>query len=417
MSIKEETKKMSARKIEEFNWTTATKQTRWIFTSLALFGPVGVAVGCALKYVAIFYRRQEIKQCIQQIKKDWNQIESAEDHEIMIKNVRTGNKVTTLCATFMYTGGISHQVMAPFLPGSIISIVDNSTKRPLIYPVYDTMFETQETPVYEMVYSSHILMGVVVCSMTTGICNLGAIFVTHASSQNQRMISKLEKLTNIKNNTENNSNKQMSAIIHLHNKIIKQVPKIPLFSSDIEQVLREICMIGVLESIYFICMAEYYSITAWRNNEKFGAIIYLILVTAFTFNCFIFCYIGELLKDQFHKAGEAVYMTEWYYLSKKNARALALIIAITQHPPKITAGGLMELSYNGFITNAGEAVYMTEWYRLSHKNARAMILIIAITQHPPTITAGGLMELSYNGFVFVLKTTAAYFNILRMVEL
>lgn len=44
---------------------------------------------------------------------------------------------------------------------------------------------------------------------------------------------------------------------------------------------------------------------------------------------------------------------------------------------------------------------MTEWYRLSHKNARAMILIIAITQHPPTITAGGLMELSYNGFVFV----------------
>lgn len=44
---------------------------------------------------------------------------------------------------------------------------------------------------------------------------------------------------------------------------------------------------------------------------------------------------------------------------------------------------------------------MTDWYRLSQKNAKAMIVIIAVTQHPPKITAGALMELSYNGFISV----------------
>ncbi|KAK0168478.1 hypothetical protein PV327_002271 [Microctonus hyperodae] len=240
---------------------------------IALFAPVGVAIGCVFKCRAIIYRRREIKKCIERMKEDWHEIQSEEYNEIMINNMETGRKITSLCATFMYTGGISHQIIAPFLPGSIISIVDNSSKRMLVYPV---------------------------------------------------------------------------------------------FSSDVEKCLREICLIAIIEALFVICTVQYYAMTAWKNNETIGAIIYFILVEAFIFNCFIFCYVGELSKEQFRKAGEAV--------------------------------------------------YMTEWYRLSHENARAMILIIAITQHPPTITAGGLMELSYNGFIFVLKTTAAYFNILRMVE-
>ncbi|KAK0173651.1 hypothetical protein PV328_006817 [Microctonus aethiopoides] len=326
---------------------------------IALLGPVGFAVACYSKYMTIIYRRREIYWCIKQMETDWNHIRNTQDIEIMIKNMKIGKEVTILCATFMYTGGISHQIMVPFLPGSIISILDNSTKRLLVYPVYDSIFDTQMTPIYEIVYSTHIFTGVILCTISIGACHLSILFITHISGQNEMMIWKLENLIKDHDTEEKNINERIAEIIRHHHRIIK-------FATNVEKSLREICLLAIIEALFIICTAQYYSMTAWKNNETFGTVIYLTLVEAFIINCFIFCHVGELSKRQFHKVGEAA--------------------------------------------------YMTEWHRLSLRNARAMFLIIAATQNPPKMTAGGLMELSYNGFVSVLKTTAAYFNIMRMVE-
>ncbi|KAK0086504.1 hypothetical protein PV325_003072 [Microctonus aethiopoides] len=331
-----------------------------INVKLAYFGPLGCAIACALKYLIIIYRHKAIKNCIEKIEKNWYQIVNEENLAIMIKNMEMGKRMTTLCGSFMYCGGVLHQIMIPFLPGSMVSIANNSSGRLLVYPVYDMMFNDQMSPVYEIMYIIHIITGMIVCTTTIASSHLSILFTTHISGQNQIIILKLKNLINTEDTEEQNVNQRMAEIIKFHLDLIK-------FSFDVEKTLREICMIATLEALCIICMAEYYSIVAWKHNESLSTIIHLILLQAFIGNFFVFCHIGELLKEQFQKAGEAV--------------------------------------------------YMTEWYRLSQKNAKAMIVINAVTQHPPKITAGALMELSYDGFVFVIKTTAAYFNILRMVEL
>ncbi|XP_015179497.1 PREDICTED: uncharacterized protein LOC107068019 [Polistes dominula] len=70
------------------------------------------------------------------------------------------------------------------------------------------------------------------------------------------------------------------------------------FCAEVEKVLREVCLLEVVASTLIICLLEYYCITEWENNDRIATITYVILLIAFTFNIFIFCYIGELLVDQ-----------------------------------------------------------------------------------------------------------------------
>lgn len=52
---------------------------------------------------------------------------------------------------------------------------------------------------------------------------------------------------------------------------------------------------------------------------------------------------------------------------------------------------------------------MINWYNFSPKNASNLIMMIAISQNPQKITAGGLMELSFKGFSNVCMKTS-FFN-------
>ncbi|XP_011308556.1 uncharacterized protein [Fopius arisanus] len=56
---------------------------------------------------------------------------------------------------------------------------------------------------------------------------------------------------------------------------------------------------------------------------------------------------------------------------------------------------------------------MIDWYKLPGKSPRDLILILAMANYPTSLTAGKMIDLSYACFCGVLKTAAAYFNILR----
>nr|WGO81792.1 olfactory receptor 118 [Microplitis mediator] len=315
---------------------------------IALFGPIGVCIACALKYIAVIYRRKEIRKCINELEKDWTKINNDTERDLMFKNIQKGNKVTVYFAMFMFGGGISHQAAAPFLPGTPLSLVRNSTDKPLVFPtsMFNNIFDAQIIYIYVLVYISHILMGAVVCIMTVGTCNLGAIFVTHLCGQIQIMIYRIKSLSNTNSDINmdiNNSQKQIIRIIVLHNRVIT-------LSQNIQSILNEVCFIEILASTIIICVDEYYCMMVWRYNEMFGFAIYMTLLIAFISSVLIFCYIGELLKEQGEKIGQSVYMVNWYLLPSKTARDFILIIAMTQHPGKITAGGLIELSCNGFTS-------------------------------------------------------------------
>lgn len=110
------------------------------------------------------------------------------------------------------------------------------------------------------------------------------------------------------------------------------------------------------------------------KREILESIIYILMLTAQTFNIFIISYIGEQVTEKvkkkkemnffFHEnlhftsklspfaqcqsIGEVTYMMNWYQFSSKDARNIVLILATTQRPVELTAGKMFKLSIGSF---------------------------------------------------------------------
>lgn len=62
---------------------------------------------------------------------------------------------------------------------------------------------------------------------------------------------------------------------------------------------------------------------------------------------------------QSSQIGSICYMINWYQLSPKSARSLILILAMSGHPIKITAGRMVDLSLTTFGNVRRYAFYHT----------------------------------------------------------
>ncbi|XP_076237352.1 uncharacterized protein LOC143181047 [Calliopsis andreniformis] len=86
----------------------------------------------------------------------------------------------------------------------------------------------------------------------------------------------------------------------------------------------------------------------FQEYDVTSILTYTVILASFLFNIFIFCYIGELVADQWKMVGEASYMADWYRLPGKRKLNFVLIIAMSNSSKKLTAGNLIELSLNTF---------------------------------------------------------------------
>ncbi|XP_063993438.1 putative odorant receptor 92a isoform X2 [Diachasmimorpha longicaudata] len=311
---------------------------------IALCGPVGFFMMNMLKYSAIIRHRKSIKKCIEMIETDWKKVHNDKEWNIMRKNQLIGRKLTIVCASFIYTGGMSYHTVMPFLMGSPASSEYCGDDRPLVFPGYDVLFDPLITPVYEIVYFSHCFAALIIYTITTVSCNIAASFVTHASGQIEIIVEKLNSLVGEGIGPDQKClHKKMGDIVRHHGRVIR-------FTRNIETAVREICLVEVFASTIIICLLEYYCLTTWNESETIGIITYFLLLVSLSFNIFIFCYIGELLKEKCYEAGYSAYLIDWYRLPPNTAATLILIIANAQVPRKITAGGMLDLSLSSFLT-------------------------------------------------------------------
>lgn len=76
--------------------------------------------------------------------------------------------------------------------------------------------------------------------------------------------------------------------------------------------------------------------------------MYVFALASIVFNIFIFCYIGDLLKERCQKVGTACYAIEWYRMSSKKAIDLIIPIMISRYPATLTAGKMMTMTLMTF---------------------------------------------------------------------
>ncbi|THK33038.1 odorant receptor 4 [Diachasma alloeum] len=305
---------------------------------LVFFGPLGFRITNLLKYLFMIYRANILKVCVSRIEADWSAA-TEKDQVVMARSAELGRKLTRLCAFFMYGSGIFFHAMTFLRPRRVDAF--NVTIRPHILPGYDLFVNPQVTPTYEIIFGINCLCGAAIYTIVIATCNLAAVFVGHVSGQVQVIRLKLLNLEEYEQNFEKNEDirKDIAYIVRCHVKMLRY---------NVRDVLREICLVEVVHSTTVICWLEFFVLTGWKNSEVIFIVTYFLLLVSLTFNIFMFCYIGEILKNQCASMGHMTYMINWHNMPKENISSLSLIIAMARYPCTITAGGMMELTIRSF---------------------------------------------------------------------
>ncbi|XP_024869585.1 uncharacterized protein LOC112453208 isoform X2 [Temnothorax curvispinosus] len=240
----------------------------------------------------------------------------------------------------MYGGAVFFYLALPFSVGKITESDGNLTYRPLVYPVARAIVDVRYSPVSEIFFWMQCLSGFLAHSITATGCSLAAVFAMHAYGRMEILIRWIEHLLNERKDLCDTMDERLAMIVEQHVRVLR-------FIALTNKILREISVVEVVQC------------TEWESKKTTSYITYIVLLLSFTFNIFIFCYIGELVAEKWKKIGEVSYMIDWYRLSERKALDVVLMIAMSNASIKFTAGNLFELSFSTFsdVSNAMSNVY------------------------------------------------------------
>ncbi|XP_012230121.1 odorant receptor Or2-like [Linepithema humile] len=288
-----------------------------------------------LKYSLLVYHAKEIQDCIEQVRQDWKNAENKNDRKMMLSKASIGRKFAIFSASIMYIGGMSYRTIVPLSKGRMLTPM-NTTVRALACPSYFIRIDEQASPAYEIIFTLQFFAGFFTYSVTCGAAGLAAFFIMHVCGQLSILVSKLQRL--------NDMEPEDRAIATLLADIVEHQIKVKNFSKQIEEVMQYIWLVEIVGSTVLLCLSGYYIIMEWERSDSTASLTMFVMLTSFTFSIFTFCYVGQLLTDQSIKIGLMISTTNWYRFPHKRARTLIIIIAISNIPAKISAGKMIEMS-------------------------------------------------------------------------
>ncbi|XP_071641261.1 odorant receptor 43a-like isoform X2 [Temnothorax longispinosus] len=308
---------------------------------LKLSGALSFCVLAVVKYSSLIFHEKDIRRGIKHIESDWINTLHYGDRIIMIRSAKFGRRLVTICAFFMYGGAVFFYLALPFSVGKITESDGNLTYRPLVYPVARAIVDVRYSPVSEIFFWMQCLSGFLAHSITATGCSLAAVFAMHAYGRIEILIRWIEHLLNERKDLCDTMDERLAMIVEQHVRVLR-------FIALTNKILREISVVEVVQCTVSMCLLGYYVIMEWESKKTTSYITYIVLLLSFTFNIFIFCYIGELVAEKWKKIGEVSYMIDWYRLSGRKALDVVLMIAMSNASIKFTAGNLFELSFSTF---------------------------------------------------------------------
>ncbi|XP_018343944.1 PREDICTED: odorant receptor 49a-like [Trachymyrmex septentrionalis] len=307
-----------------------------IYNTLKFIGPLSFCLMTIVKYSTLAFRRRDIRVCIEHIKTDWTKTWYHDDRAIMTRNAVFGRRLIVINGFFAYSGAIFFHIAMPIGMGKITE--SNLTYQPLAYPVARVIVDTRYSPINEIFFWTQFVSAVISQTVATATCGLTAVLAVHAYGRLEVLMQWIMHLVDGREDFSNNVDDRLAIIVQEHVRIL-------CFIELTEKVLHKISLVEVMGNTLNICLLGYYTIMEWEDGF---AITYIILLMSVVFNLFIFCYIGELVAEQFKRVSEISYMIDWHRLSGRKALAIVLMIAISNSSVKLTAGNIIELSMTSF---------------------------------------------------------------------
>ncbi|KAG7198552.1 hypothetical protein KM043_005918 [Ampulex compressa] len=161
-------------------------------------------------------------------------------------------------------------------------------------------------------------------SITAGTYGLAIVFVMHARGQLRIATFWLQHLLGEEQKHRCMPQKQLSAIVRQHLRVLS-------FASNIENIMNVIALVELMGCTFLMCISGYCAIMEWNVTERESMLTFCGIFLSITFNVFVLCYIGETLSGE------------------KTALCLILIILRSSSLVKMTAGKIIQLSLPTFM--------------------------------------------------------------------
>ncbi|KOX73711.1 hypothetical protein WN51_13789 [Melipona quadrifasciata] len=409
---------------------------RDIDTKIKLMGPLTFCLTSLIKYGYLGMKSSEFGRCVKHIEEDWKMLRDDDHRAIMVRYLTMGRKLITLCATFMYTGGLSYHTIMPLLSKKIS---ENVTIRPLTYPGYEAFFDIQESPTYEIVYCMHCVYVLITGNITMAAYSLTAICTTHACGQIKIQTSRLKNLREDRKALENGIEDRLAVVVREHAKILSgglSYHTVMQFVSkrDREEnsTYRPLVYPGydtfmdaqsspTYEIVFSLhCFADIIMYSAATAAYSLAAIFVTHICGQIQIQI---AKLHNLVKSKERKDGNrdplSLIVYEHVQILSTATAAYSLAAIFVTHicgQIQIQIARLHNLvkskqrkdvpdplsvivhDHAEILRQIGVNSYKIEWYNLPAKDAYDLILLIAISQYPPKLTAGKVIELSLDTF-------------------
>ncbi|XP_025073083.1 odorant receptor 82a-like isoform X2 [Pogonomyrmex barbatus] len=133
--------------------------------------------------------------------------------------------------------------------------------------------------------------------------------------------------------------------------LIRRHRKIITLANDIEDLFSSIALMQLLWNTLIICCSGFMIILALNMKKGIAILIKSTLLYACkTLEVFVFCYAGEFLSSKSKSISDAIYESLWYKLVPSNSRVLLFIMMRSQKRLTITAGKIVDLTLEGFMS-------------------------------------------------------------------
>ncbi|XP_071558386.1 odorant receptor 10-like [Temnothorax nylanderi] len=312
-------------------------------------------VGCTIyslvgiiKYGYLLINKNQVRNCLMLVDEDWRNVVNPSDRIAMIDKVRTGKRLIVMCALFAYLTGVGFRMITPLSLGKIVT-PQNVTIRPLPCAAHLVIFDVQRTPVYEIVYLMQFCTGFIKYTITVATFSFVTFCAMHFCVQSDILITLMNDFVN--ESRPENLNKKLATIVE------HQI-KIRNFLQLVQNTTQYPNLIEVMGSTLLICLAGYYMMMEWENFNIVRLCSYIVALTMFCFNVFIYSYMGEQVIEQGEKVALTACTLEWHHLPNAKARTLILLIVVSENPLKLKAGNVIDLSHRMF----GNVVKMSVTY-------------------------------------------------------
>jgi len=181
---------------------------------LKIFSRLCFFIMVPILYCALILYENRIGECMKHVKEDWRNVQNANDRKIMLKYAKGGRFILIYTMLFLLITNFTFR-LSPIIRNRIGKV----TITPMQRRYYYILFDTQQSPAYEIIVSIDLLTGILLHMVTAAVCGIAALFTMHACGQLQMLAAWLENLSDKQWSRNRTAAQKLATIITHHARI------------------------------------------------------------------------------------------------------------------------------------------------------------------------------------------------------